>query len=114
MVVGLSGYSRMSGVLISGRALREASEVGMTALCRHEVVAVQRRVSGMCFLLFVSDRNPKARALQAISPCIVSSSGRLSRTLLRVRLFNLEERVSRLESPQLENVELAIGASMSI
>jgi hypothetical protein len=59
VVVGLSGYSRMSGVLISERALRAALEVGMTALCRHEVVAVQRRVSGMCFLLLVSDRIPK-------------------------------------------------------
>lgn len=86
----------------------------MMALCRHEVVAAQRRVSESYFLICISDLCPQRRDLQTVLPCIVSSSGLLSLTLLRVRLFNLDERDSRWVDAQLENAELAIGASISI
>jgi hypothetical protein len=104
-------------VSISGLARWRPLRVDMScmmALCRHEVVAAQRIVSGSYFLIHINNLCPERRDLQAVLPCMVSSSGLLSLTLLRVRLFNLDERDSRWGEVQLENAELVIGASISI
>ena len=86
---------------------------------RGDVAAGRGRVCGLCFLLFVSTcfyRSVSGRKGRELVPCITRSSGRLSRTRLRVRFPQSLDftRCARAKSQPLLRGKDSVSISMSI